>query len=71
MMKVFLRWCMSGLHSGHHFQFDVDDTATMRYKKVVELNNEYFGNGWSQNLFRKVRICSGNGYRGDNEYVEK
>ena len=30
MIKVFLRWRMSGLHSGHHFQFDVDDTATMR-----------------------------------------
>lgn len=62
---------MSALHSGHPYQFDVDDTATMGDigRKVVELNNEWFRKGWSQNRFQKVRICSSNGYYDDNACV--
>ena len=62
MVKVCLRWCMSGVHSGYPFRYDVPETTTIGEicKMVIATNNEWWGKNWSSAPYKVVKICGPN-----------
>lgn len=59
MVKVHLRWCMSGFHSGHPFVYDVKENTTFGEiaQMVIATNQEWCKQGFSQTKFSTVKIC--------------
>lgn len=62
MVRVFLRWCMSGQHSGCPFQYDVLETTTMGEicKLVLATNRDWGLRGISSPNWSVVKICGPN-----------
>ena len=62
MVKVCLRWCMSGIHSGHPYVFDVPETTTIGEvcEMVMARNNEWWCQNWVGHQFRTVKVCGPN-----------
>ena len=67
MVKVCLRWCMAGVHSGFPFQYDVLETTTMGEisKMVLATNSTWYSQNHSSALWKTVKICGHN-----NTYLE-
>lgn len=62
MVKVFLRWCIAGVHSGFPFQYDVSETTTIGElcQMVIDTNNGWWAQNRSSQPFRIVKICGPN-----------
>lgn len=62
MIKVMLRWCMSGPHSGCPFQYNLPETTTIGEicKMVIETNNQWWNKGHSSGKWTTVKICGPN-----------
>jgi len=62
MVRVLLRWCMAGQHSGCPFQYDVLETTTMGEicKLVLATNSDWWSKGYSSSNWSVVKICGPN-----------
>jgi hypothetical protein len=62
MVKVCLRWCISGIHSGFPYQYDVSETTTIGEicKMVIATNNEWHNKGWAENRYSIIKVCGHN-----------
>ncbi len=62
MVKVCLRLCTSGLHSGCPFQYNVLETTTIGEicKMVLETNRIWWNSGFSSSNWSIVKICGPN-----------
>jgi hypothetical protein len=62
MVRVMLRWCMSGQHSGYPFQYDVKETTTIGEiaALVLATNKDWWSKGYSGSNWSVVKICGPN-----------
>jgi hypothetical protein len=68
MVKVCLRWGMSGIYSGCPFQYDVSETTTIDEvcDLVLATNNLWWSQGYSSSKWSIVKICGPNNTFLDN-----
>jgi hypothetical protein len=59
---MYLRWCISRVHSGFPFQFDIPETTTVGSlcQMVKDRNLEWCYSGHSEKPFNVVKICGNN-----------